>query len=758
MSYELQKKPWKIWMSSAPDPTAVLVSAYDLIQGVSLGHDIIIYNGNVYSNGIFVGSSFDDFYRYEIDISPAIFDRRAKFKVQKVKGLDPTLTGIKNENENEIDVYCYDKDAALYPEDIKTFYAVDSKWKDFFRHASNLSDYNLETGYKSSDFMTATAINSDDFSEVPSTTSIILYEKDQIFSSTMTFEDGKEAYNKVKLNLESTQVHQLIAGCLLYNSNSKFKGFDTIDKTLFTNAFTDIYEKYEDLLKNIYFWFKAPFCADYIDPTDFNQNLNQDSDVVHRNLLLANSYDSIRNNFNRYNESFIFDKANPTLEEYFEKMSRPYTPVNSPLKDFLSKEIVKIVGADIDNVESAAKRLIENSYEDDQIIGSVLTSPGSVQTHVEADVERFTPFNFYDPESREDVDYYTSLKRIPTIIGKDGNITTDGRIMSPSIDEIWYIIKKIISGQIAAGVERNLNISSPKNKSAKDTTLTEAVTSQYHYKNIDLDPIDFEYLFDDDGNVNGINVKEFVVQPETIVHNVYNLIKTVSKRINKFYELQNEVDSELTEDLSGNTVYTGNSKDITRTGEDIIIGTSTMDKKSTPDNEYGNRKSAPMSLRELEAAILGNKYNIENNFMFISKVYAVTGKFGKLEKDSNENIVSAGSLYQLHRDYNGEVENPNTYFKYGGDNNTGYDAEFGDLKGKQEINGAIPVYLLDKNNKRTSNINTSKMPMLVNNYGKSELLYKEHYKYSGADIYLAADGTWRYKMEHIRIPILRSRY
>ena len=296
-----------------------------------------------------------------------------------------------------------------------------------------------------------------------------------------------------------------------------------------------------------------------------------------------------------------------------------------------------------------------------------------------------------------------------------------------------------------------------------ETTLTEAVKSQYQQtfenESCKLDPIDFSYTFDK-GDITGIDLKEYVVQPETIKHKVYSLLQVVSTRINAFYEQQNnltEDDHKLLQDKDETWYYTGKSRRITRTGESIIIGTTVMDKKSIPDTEYGPRASAPLSLRELEAAILGNKYNIENDFMFISKTYAVTGKFGKIEKDSDDNIVSGGSLYQMHRDYNANVENPNTYFKLGGDGVNGQDATFGDLGGLQEMNGSIPVYLLDKNNKRTLE-HKLKMPRLVENYGKSPLLYAEYGQYSGADIFMAADGTWRYKMEHMRLPVLRSRY
>ena len=150
--------------------------------------------------------------------------------------------------------------------------------------------------------------------------------------------------------------------------------------------------------------------------------------------------------------------------------------------------------------------------------------------------------------------------------------------------------------------------------------------------------------------------------------------------------------------------------------------------------------------------------------MFASKTYAVTGKFGKRLVDEENNILSGGSLYQMHRDYNADVENPNTYFELGGkrDGASGYDITAGDLNGEQEVNtegpSPIPVYILDKNLKRTKVTNITQLPIMVSNYGKSELLSAEQGKYTGADVYMAADGTWRYKAEHMRLPILRSRY
>ena len=777
IQYLLQKKPWKIWMSSAPDPTAVLVSANDLIKGTSLGHNILIYNGNLYSAGKFFSANFGDFYRYEIDISPAIFDKRAKPKVIQlsVTNNNPNFSKlIQSKTDREhINFYCYDKDAALYPEDLKSFFGVSQVWKTFFRPSSTMEDYIVDKSYYTTDCLTTTestgVLTDSEFEKM--TSGIVVYGKDTVFSSTMVFEDGKNAYTKMRINERNEAICKLLVGAFLLNSDTAIPTKNDFGNYfgIVTNEFLTVYNELKEILlrnttifDHIYFWVKAPFCADYVDPADFNQNLNQDADVVHRNLLVANSYDKVANNFNRYEESYDFTESNQRIQEFIEKMSRPYIPTNSPLKDFISDGLALNIGInDLNSVENAAEKLIENSYQDtdERVIGSVLSLPGDFGEKQE--FKRFTPFNFYDPESRENKEYYSNLNKIPTLIGRDGNITTDGRIMSPSIDELWYIIKKLISGQLEKGASRdNLPLATPYNEIAMETTLTEVVKSQYKPSEKLLDPIDFSYTFDK-GDITGINLKEYVVQPETITHKVYNLLQVVSTRINTFYEQQNnltEDDHKLTLDKDDTIFYTGRSRRLTRTGENIIIGTTVMDKKSIPDTEYGPRAKAPLSLRELEAAVLGNKYNIENDFMFISKTYAVTGKFGKIEKDSDDNIISGGSLYQMHRDYNANVENPNTYFKLGGDGVDGQDATFSDLGGIQEMNGSIPVFLLDKNNKRTNKEHRLKMPRLVENYGKSPLLYAEYGRYSGADIFMAADGTWRYKMEHMRLPVLRSRY
>ena len=750
---ELQRKPWKVWMSSAPQPTAVLTTAYDLLKqgGSKLDHNLVILNENVYAASVFNGN-FEQFYRYALDISPATFDKRSKIRVETIDlketlGIDALFT----QSESEIEFYVQDKAAALYPTDLKTAFAVNTIWKGYFHNVSILANRDVTTSYRVDEMFTASV----DTDTSPSSSDIYVRDTDEVFTSTMAFEDGKKAYTTVGIN-RTERILQLVLGAILFNSNKSQNlvalrdYLAGITKTQRENLFSLLVNaKIGDkpLLSYVYLWVKAPFCADYIDPEDFNQDLNQDADVTHRNLLLANNYNNVRNNYNRYNEDT--DYSGTTSNDMLEKMSRPYCPMTSPMKDILSEKLMLLSGVSGSSIREKAQKLLDDSLKDDSIIGSVLVTPKGTDV---TDVARFTPFTFYDPESREEVEFYNELGKLPTLIGRDGNLTTDGRIMSPTIDELWYIIYKTILGHSNEGSDF-VSFPQSNNYGSGDTSLFEA-TKEYKWTddeagNVKGSPLSFLFKTNDKGEVNGIDVDEWVANPDEHFINVHTQIQRISTDITKFFDEQNP-------DVA-------KSRDIFNTGDDIALGdayTHTKDTITAKDREYGPR-SVPLSLRELEAAIMGIKYNVDNNFIFDSKTYTVTGKFGKVEKDDNGTIIAGGSLYQMHRDYNANVTSPNTVFKMGADNtgDNGRDATFGDLNNQKEYHkDHTKVYLLDKKNKRTEIEKKSGMPLLVENYGKSASLASEQGGYTGSDVYMAADGTWRYKAEHMRTPILRSRY
>jgi hypothetical protein len=109
---------------------------------------------------------------------------------------------------------------------------------------------------------------------------------------------------------------------------------------------------------------------------------------------------------------------------------------------------------------------------------------------------------------------------------------------------------------------------------------------------------------------------------------------------------------------------------------------------------------------------------------------------------------TSGSLYQLHKNYNFDVANPNTYY-----NNSGTDTGF--KEGNEPV-GAKAV--IDDDDWRTPEQKSSGHIRYVENYGSSNSLSTDPEQYSSHDVYLSAFGDWRYVSDHNRLPILRGEW
>lgn len=801
MAYELQHKPWKVWMSSTPQPSAVLTTLSDLLptknsEGLfaskRLGHDIIIYNQNILnqSGGVSSSTPFDQFFKYYIDLSPAVYDKRAKFYEIDLKpflviteiGETDTFGNLASLSKIPFRCPVSPDTAALFPKNLITFMAVSDFWKKAYRKGVSLGDEGGGSGvFSTKDFVNETyslSIGVELTEGNIATQSLLLDNEDSVFSSTMVFEDGKKAYTTLRLNYDVKNtttrppfpVRFFILCAILANCPDEVKELfisntpeNPAQIATYIDKWVDAFIKQsliEKVAPHLKIWVKAPFAADYIDPKNFNQDLDQEASVVHRNLLISSKYDKnkkdIINDFNPFDDERITNKIgeeNTAInDKYVEYNSRPYTPKNSPVKDLLSKKLLTLMDIDLNgSVKDIAKSLIEKSYklkEDDRfVLRGILAAPHVDENNVYTSL---SPLSFYDPESRKDENYYAdSLKRIPTLIGKDGNITTDGRIFSPTIDELWYIVKKMISGQDVNEVKNLTTLKSIVGEKGKTTTLTEVVEGQYGFTDdatsIFGDPIDFEM------SKEACTLKEYVVQPVAFKHKVYSLSKKYADYIRKFAKDNTQEATFGLLSLTGKDYHTDPEAALN-------IAEDGLEDVSASGKYLGPRSTAPLSLRELEAIALGNKFNIENNFIYSAKTFGVTGKFGKQVKNTEDKIISGGSLYQFHRDYNGKVDDPNTYFAFEGDGTElkGTDAVFNDLE--NPIVPEVDLPLLDENFKKSGKTKTYKAPLLVVNYGNSSLLSKEQGEYTGAEVYLSAEGTWRHKNEHVRLPILRSRY
>ena len=732
------EKPWKVLVNADPDYCQYsLVSLRDLLNGTSLDNNVIIYNGEVYTGGDFQGTATSsDQLKWGIDIYLPIIDSNA---------VDIYNTYTVKKGESTFNFKVYPKDVFVYPA-ISSATVASMSHAAIWNHSADLipnrttwddSSNTVNLGYAK----ILTNIGSTSPTSIASAGTLCLYKQDTVFASTMKFEENKSAFNKIKLNPNYIYISNVLSTIL---SSYAIDGSASAIKSFVSNSVSDLIAAYNnsddttgiyDLFGNIYVLVKAPMAADYINPDDYNQSLNQEASVVHSNLLITDHADEL-NNFNRFKE-YVYSNKGDTDDESADKtrITYPYYPKNTPLKDLLSDKILSIQG-----INSDSKTLYADIDKAGRTNGSNI---GSVLSPID-----ISPWNYYDPYKTDNEITSNSLKRLPALIGKYGNIVTDGRIISPTIDELWYIIKKLISGYCVS-TDKNIKSSYISGQNTNDTSLKEVVDNQFVWNQLEGttdpsvkgDPINWEEIktVDQDAQTTtySIKVTEWLSQPTKFNHIIYDNITNISNNINTFYKSNN---NEATDKLiSATNIYKN------------LINNSANDK------DYGPRSTSPYSLRELEALIAGNKFNIDNNFEFNSKTYAVTGQFGKKITESGI-ITSAGSLYQMHRDYNADVTNPNTYFKLNGngtESNPGYDATFGDLENDESENN---LYLLNKNNKKTETKKVSKMPLLVKNYGNSSAITKEQGSYTGADVYLAADGTWRYKAEHMRLPILREAY
>lgn len=753
----IDNKTWKVWLSSNPEnPCATLHSLYDLLTdggilyfqqshsnkmiGTSLGHDIFIYKNDLYfSNGdINKSKPLSLWEKFGFDLTCPNYDNRNK----PLKY--PVTFRFDKDQEKTLNFLIYDKSSALLPNSVQEFH---NDSKSTFGTAWD-SGNNGNEGWNS--YKRLFTVGSQDRPESLNKADIILVNKDTVFQSSMIFESGKDSYTRLYLNKTKT-ISEFIIHCLKKHfdrGNEQYSVIDTIkgnksDEEFLISLINSENNSISYLLKHIYIWVKAPFAADYIKPEDFDQNLNKDSNVVHKNVYSRNK----KGDYNRYDETDI---------EHEELETKAYIPKNAPLKDYISNQYY----SNKSNISETMKSIIEDSDLPESEIGSVLTEPVKENDNKIS----LTPPQFFDPESRQDE---SSYNRVPVIIPKYGNIIADSRIMSPTIDEIWYMIKKIISGRpadtdtisgadFAKSFAKTEQDNQPDQINDKDTTINEVnnpFVFLYNGKQKIGDPVNFE--------IEPSYIETGADKDKKIIIN-----DNAGLKITEFFSQPNKTSyidyADIVKDIETLQKWIGTNKDYTKIQEINIDGINEF-KSIDGENKWGPRE-APLSLRELESRILGNKFSIIKNNRYITTNFSVVGPLGYHFEDGDK-ILTAGSLYQFHRDYNFKHDNPNTFFRINGEgedlyesgtNNinikSGLDIEASDLKATNSI-PEEDLLLYNSQEKKMS-----KFPLLVDNYGKSIYLENDYGSYTGADVFLSAIGDWRIKSEHVRLPILRSRY
>lgn len=790
-------------------------------NGAKLGHDIILFNKETYGNtGLPDQNTLANWCKFDgIDLRCPNYDTRAKLNPYSIdlRTANFGIGGGDGENFNGI-YSVYNKSGALLPRNVVDFHIdwdeTDNQWPPVSPDSLDDTDEGVESKQKNlhADSSSIFSIATED-EAITNNRDIILCRQDKVFHSSIVFNNQKETYTRMYLNC-TYKIAKFVAHCLFKHltDEAKEEGYaDRVSNTLTALSYNvDNVESYRTFLKNIvedekisfllkhiYIWVRAPYAGDYVRPEDFDQDLNKDSTVIHKNLYLRKE----NGDLNRYNET---DKSIGLPNEgKEEENTQAYTPNNVPLKDYITPEIIESLkkkDGNIDNtVENNIDILKKYSSDPESEIGSIFTASKD-ETYQTV----YSRPNFFEPERSLEENYTKDFEKVPSVIPKSGNLVVDSRILSPTIDELWYTLKKVIFGR---NIDNNISNNSeepdlpksyygkivgnqPNGVNDKDTTLHEAekINFLFNYvgdsnsKNDSVpkigDPVEFKkviYTNQSGDTAEETCVKEFFSNPDAVVYTDYKNLREDFKRINKWKRIDNELIPNFSNVKVSDVIFTQENVDGTDNPKRESIFHKT--RVNTDDYEYEIitkcrewlPRPAPLSLRELEARTLGNKYALVKAVKHIATNFVVAGALG-VHEDTNGFETMGGSLYQLHKDYNLVPENPNSMFRRYGegknyyaniDNNkidptSGIDAVFSDNQ-SNEIDIITNHSTIDSDTD-TTNMRFSHMPKLVNNYGTSDYIEEESGDYSGADVYLSALGDWRYIGEHVRVPILRSRY
>lgn len=840
-------------------------------HGLRLPHDIICFPAKIYNttgNLIVTKENIGKWCDFGFDVATPTYDFHAVRKFFPRQTMVP-CQNMKNwqvfderktaENGNHLisrskkGTYIFDKDAVLqYPTN-----------REFFKHSIIQQDKNTiydlydttnsldgeNNGYFAflNKKVKALSVTVENVKNVD----IILQEEDEVMLLHMLSQGSNKPYLTLTFG-HTSNMYELFYKTFEFDVKANYQ---TFFKELVDAVPAD--EELQYILKHNYFLLRASFFADYVNPIDFNQSLNQDASVTHSNLMTKR----LTADFNRYDNSIEFKRERKADEHMTEvdtrikndevERTRAYIPQTTPTVDLASKEFYKKITKDVpttsdnyyetdnryqlDNVtenpriglaQEFYQKLVDVGDDPDSELGALRTDP--IDRHsaeyfnlrensslTEEDVKEINCLNppgYFDTEARRHASYYPEhYERIPMLVPKEGNIFTDGRIFGVTIDEIWTAIKKCMMGRRSDNdptVNEKLEDqivpygSADTNNNPDDSRIWESTDNniKFTYNDKDTkwgDPISMMIspYEDKEGNQREkLLIDLFVDNNDSIRYRIYEAIQQLDSEVTHFDPDINEENGTNARSIENFRPWTENHNrhPVRSFYADMVPQRTPITQTETRDdckvaNEWAPRKVA-WSLRELEAGYLGNKYNLLALARYLKENFAITGHLGKVfaqrqplqrveyteAEDKkrvdrvNKDQFSAGSLYQLHKDYNYIVDDPNTYFDINRENET-VNKTIGEIDkdrysqrewDKQAGRGAM----FDDGNYDYSNEDPRGALFQSMNHRYNHDMYGDGLKYgavNGYDVsecYLAADGTWRFIYEHPRVPILHTKY
>jgi hypothetical protein len=600
-------------------------------------------------------TTFDKWSAFGFDISLPWFDVRTKPLFLKrnnyekyvnadIMGFNDVLNGLQPEKLSSTDFYyiasdqqagyaagfkVWDKDAALKPKTSYDFYLRSVLKPSTKLDANTWEDYPDPWYVATEDDHDDKWVDSES-DKNPGTigADIILCNKDTSFEKRFIIPDsGFSAYNAICLNWTSKRVWK---NFLKYYSATDLN-FDPLGLIKFNGEFTlqSINPILNYLLKHCYVWLKCAFYADYVDYRDFNQSLNEKSQVIHNNMILG------KGNYKRYEELYSEGGISPID---LAKNTRPYFPTTTPIKDKLKESLLTYDEYSGNKTQlELIENIISNSAAPESKIGSLLTepfedsgdpsNPPKSPNFTTGVIREEPPPIWFDTESRKAASDYSD---IPILMGKDGNLITSGRLLSPTIDELWHTIKEMIAGKKSDSSDNSTDDFGgyPKNINSNSTIPldTRLKIPNHKFKNQNGtekigDPT--EINIETEGNNLIYRVKSWVNNPDRIIYNVIAELQSVSN-------------------------------DICGVGPNLENIVNRIESLPKP-NEYLPMATIP-SLRELEGILKGLRWNLAYyiKFMFYNAVYI--GSNGKSNTDNTAFNKSSGTTYLLHKNKKANTE------------------------------------------------------------------------------------------------------
>jgi hypothetical protein len=398
--------------------------------------------------------------------------------------------------------------------------------------------------------------------------------------------------------------------------------------------------------------------------------------------------------------------------------SRPYIPLSTPGYDVLTRTLIE--GYDPTSPIDTVQRLMIEADRATSMIGSIVVEPLELTNDLDSPETPNRTSNpppvWFDPESRRPA---TDYEDVPIAVGKSGNIITGGRLISPTIDEIWIAIKQLAGGRNIDPSQSPTAIDTPDigypvgvgqgNPDGLDRSIprdTRFTLKRHRFTGDDIrgsrddkvgDPIRIDHDFSE--NPGRYSVQSWINDPSRIEYKFLAEIEALNTRV---------------------------TTDQTATGG---FGTPISTMRPNQDQAFAanyNPSRTIWSNREIEAAIKGLRYNVAGIARFFEINAAYAGRVGRPNADPNSHTnanVARGTAYTLHRNYD-----PATH-------NTVYDNRHDSGVVSPPTRG-VGVKLLE----------AAEIPDFQ--------LRGTRTNYPAASAYIAADGFWRSTWQMVNIPVI----